>query len=285
MKLSRFVVALALLGYAVALAGSLLSVTSLDRPAVGATAVALLFGGVAALVGTGKVAYMLVQYATTDPSTASDVASLTAGNHWIQVAGRAIRTDGTVEPPLSSGPIVAQSVEVRKQETLSGLPWPRAFTHLVDVTEARPFAVTDDLARFRFAADERIRVLDSWRDDPGATVGPNGDRLSESLTDFLARHDRDADAHLSDGVFFDHDLRVAEATVADGETVRLFGRVSVREDGGVVEPTGDGLTAVVATTGSWRTIPTRYLRDALWGVLGVVVLLGSGTGLLALLTS
>lgn len=283
-KLTHLAVALAVLGYAVALAGSLLlSVASLDTAVVGATAVALLLGGVAALVATVKVAYVLGRYVTTDPASVDSVTSLPAGDHWVRVEGVARREGDPVEPPLSPDPAVAQSVAVREQETFSGLPWPRAYTHLVDATDARPFSVADGPFRFRFDADERVEVVDSWRDDYGETVGP-GDDPPASLGRFLDRHGYDVDAHRSDGYLFDHALRVAEATVPEDGTVRLFGRVSVAEAGDAVEPRGEGLTAVVATTKPWRTIPLRYLRQLLWGLFGTVFLFAAGTFLLLLVT-
>lgn len=281
MKATRLVAALAVLGVAVAFVGSVfLSVAALDRALVVVTALALLAGGVAALVATAKVAYALYRYATTDPATVDDVTSLPPGEHWVRVEGRASAEGDRLEPPLSSEPVVAQSVAVTKQETLSGLSLLPAFTNLVDATEAGPFSVVDGPFRFRFDADDSVTVLDSWTDGRGATVRASDDAPS-SLREFCDRHGYDVDAQRSDGHVFDHDLRVAEATVPNGETVRLFGPVSVAEHERAVEPRGEGPTAVVATAKPWRTIPARYLRDLVWGIGGTATLFVVGTGLLA----
>lgn len=281
MKATRLAAALALLVVAIVFAGSVfLSSAALDRAAVGVTAVALLAGGVAALVGTAKVAYALSRYATTDPVTVDDVTSLPPGEHWVRVEGRARAEGDCLEPPLSSEPAVAQSVTVSKQETLSGLSFLPTFTNLVDATETRPFSVVDGPFRFRVDADDSVMVLDSWTDGRGATVRANDD-APPSLREFCDRYGHDVDAHRSDGYVFDHDLRVAEATVPDGETVRLFGRVSVAEHERAVEPRGEGPTAVVATAKPWRTIPARYCRDLVWGIGGTATLFVVGTALFA----
>lgn len=226
---------------------------------------AFLLGCVALLAG-GRRAYLLARYAVARPRRV-DAADPKPGRRWLRLTGEVTAVDDALDGPTGDPATVAYRVQAHRQERLSGVPWPRATTSLLDETTHAPFALRASGRALRVGEGEASVVGPRWN-EKGSTYTP-ADPPPDPLDAFLAARDVAPDRKMGDGRVFDHDLRVNSTVVTAGDMIRLFGLLDVRRNGTMEIAPDDGpLGDVCFTTGPWRTLWVRYLHEllrAFWG--------------------
>lgn len=226
--------------------------------------VAFLAGSALSFVEAGQRIHQLLRFALAGVRDGHDVAALAPGTHWLRVEADIVARDETVRGVLDDDPAVAVTVEGDVRERFSGLPWPSTRvgtrfrrTDAVPAALGRSTAVTLAATGDSRAVGHDVRVVGG---DPRELTA--GDDVSGRARDALSDLDVDVGTAVSRGSVFEHYVRITEATVPDGETVRLFGPFSV-ESGGrgtTLEPAGRFASRPLLTTAGWRAILWRVSR-------------------------
>lgn len=246
---------------------------------------ALLAGGLLSLVEAGQRLHQLARFALADVRDGRDVAALSSGSHWLRVEDAVAARGETVDGVLDDAPAVAVTAEGGVRERFAGLPWPSTGTGTrFERTDAVPAALG------RSAADVTVAAAGAPRSVGHDVRVVGGERERLTVDDDVSTHTRraladlgvDAERDVFRGRAFEHYVRVTEATVPDGETLRLFGPVTVETDGRetTLAPAGRFASRPLLTTAGWRAILRRVGRRLC--VLSLLTLLFGAAGLFLL---
>jgi hypothetical protein len=234
-----------------------------------ALAVGVLAVGGGAFVGYAgaRRAYLLGRYLLTRPTGADDAEGLPTGTTWLRVTGE-VAAPGDVTAVLSGGDVAARRLRLERRTHPTALKWPGVDRRtLGEETDLDALSVVGERGRVRFESDGDGRVAaPTDRESYGADHEP-----SFELHQALQRHDRQFGDVVGEGWLGPRRLHVAEATLAPGDEVELFGLLTVERDGvTTLQPAaGRGGEAAV---GAGRHLPLAYLRGALAGLAGSAVL-------------
>ncbi|WP_226021999.1 hypothetical protein [Halomicrobium salinisoli] len=247
--------------------------------------VSFLAGSALSLVECGQRIHQLVRFALADVRDGRDVGALAPGSHWLRVEAGITAQDETVRGVLDGEPSVAATVEGSVRERFAGLPWPSTEVGTrFEQTDAVPAVLDRTTAPVTLAATgssrtvgHDVRVVGGDRRE--LTVS---DDVSSHTRETLAAHGVDVEADVFSGSVFEHYVRLTEAAVPDGGTVRLFGPVTIETDAcrTTLTPGGRFASRPLMTTSGWGTIPWRICRRL--GVVSAVAALTGGGGTLLL---
>lgn len=257
---------------------------------LGLFGLAFLAGSVLSLVEGGQRVHQLVRFVLADVRDGRDVAALAPGSHWLRVEAKIVAQDETVGGVLDDEPAVAVTVEGEVRERFAGLPWPSTKVGTrFEQTDAVPAVLDRATSPVTLAATGASRTVGH----DVRVVG--GDRSELTNADDVSSHTRRAlaahgvDAAVSRGRVFEHYVRLTEATVPHGGTVRLFGPVTVGTDGGrtTLMPGGRFASRPLLTTSGWgailwwmcRRLCVLSLVAALTGTGGILLLSLAGAAL------
>lgn len=244
-----------------------------------------LTGSVLSLIEIGQRIHQISRFLLADIHGGHDIATLTSGEHWLRIEADATALDEPVSGILEDSPAVAATSEGHVRERFAGLPWPSTRSGAsFEQTEAVPAELNQSTTDVTLAATGTSRTIGH----DIRVVG--GDRRELTADDDVLSHTRTAlsevDIDIGDDVFrggiFEHYVRIAEATIPDGETVQLFGPVIVEKTGSetTVTPAGRFANRPLITTAGWGAILQRLGRRL--GILSLVAPLTGAMGVFLL---
>ncbi|QKG94036.1 hypothetical protein HPS36_14595 [Halorubrum salinarum] len=244
-----------------------------------------LTGSVLSLIELGQRIHQISRFLLADVRGGDDVATLPSGDHWLRIEANATALDEPVRGVLGDAPAVAVTSGGHIRERFAGVPWPSTRSGAgFEQTEAVPTRLDQSTTNVTLAATGTSRTVG----DEIRVVG--GDRRELTADDDVSSHTTnalsDVEIDVGDAVFrgriFEHYLRITEATIPDGETVQLFGPVTVVTAGGetTVTPAGRFANRPLITTEGWGAILRRIGRRI--GILSLVAPLTGVTGLFLL---
>ncbi|MFD1586256.1 hypothetical protein ACFR9U_04635 [Halorientalis brevis] len=239
------------------------------HPVTLAHGVGILFGavvltlGLAGVLGVGKTGVTLLRYVF--PQSRGRPESV-AGAIWVKIEGQVHAESERVETVLN-GPAVVRETELRLRETIRGLPWGH-FTDYPSERSGVPFRVVTGESLVVDPGESPTIIEHGMRSETGRAFGADSDPPA-SLTDFLDAHGKSFEPIVFDGRIFSHTLCVDERVIESGDTVRLFGKVSLETETGDwrLRPAGGVLGDCYLSPDSWGAIRTHLLANLLWGAV------------------
>lgn len=245
--------------------------------------VVFLIGSALSLLELGQRVHQLTRFVFADVRDGSDTTTLTPGAYWLRIEATMTAQDDPVYGVLDDDPAVAVTVEGSVRERFANLPWlsKQVGTHFEE-TDATPATLGQSIGDSVFAATGTPRTIGH---DVRVVGGDrrnltSDDDISPHTRDSLAGFDIDVSHDLFSGRVFEHYVRITEATVRNGETVQLFGPVTVEasESGRTLTPGGRFTSRPLLTTEGWGCILKRIGRR-----LAILALLAPLTGVCGLL--